>query len=629
MDKIDKIRNIIKEDKITELKRYSNDSVAYMFLKILQDDLSSFSYDSFDLVDYLYKIVELLPHYLKNNPKGYKAEEQLKAIHQKIKTFLVQKPGYIDKTNHNYKVFKNMINDVELIQMSILYDYSDRYQGSKYKLINYIIFELKSIPIFNDALNRFPHLVNYFDKDDTNLIVTVTNEYINKVMKYTNEKGIDDIIYYDQIITSILKSKEFMFDVIDKQTILKKVRESLNNLTGDKERKTFYLNLLVEKINGKEETLSSSYLEYKYKIPIYFNPAIDSEVRKIKDNYSISKGRKIVDDYILSFDGEDASEIDDALSINIKDNGNIMLSVHIADPLDIINEDSIIFEEAAKRTTSIYLSDTTISMFPKELSTDLISLKEKNYRPATTYLFEFDKNGNLINYDFIKSIIKVNKNLTYNDFNSILNMNGTDKLKDTIDKLSYASTILQNYYSVDPLYGKINRAASNITNTNIIGTTGGEKVVESSMIFTNHIVAKYFKENNLPFNFRNHNINNTELTNRLNNLKEAISKEKDSEGYIRYIEMVKNFYPRAYNDVVCTGHDGLGLKEYCHITSPLRRFEDIICLICLDKLYFNSYKEKTKDYVKKLVVKHARNINKKRPSIEKYTEEYERLKRCV
>ena len=149
------------------------------------------------------------------------------------------------------------------------------------------------------------------------------------------------------------------------------------------------------------------------------------------------------------------------------------------------------------------------------------------------------------------------------------------------------------------------------------------------MIFTNHIVAKYFKENNLPFNFRNHNINNTELTNRLNNLKEAISKEKDSEGYIRYIEMVKNFYPRAYNDVVCTGHDGLGLKEYCHITSPLRRFEDIICLICLDKLYFNSYKEETKDYVKKLVVKHARNINKKRPSIEKYTEEYERLKRCV
>ena len=266
MDKIDKIRNIIKEDKITELKRYSNDSVAYMFLKILQDDLSSFSYDSFDLVDYLYKIVELLPHYLKNNPKGYKAEEQLKAIHQKIKTFLVQKPGYIDKTNHNYKVFKNMINDVELIQMSILYDYSDKYQGSKYKLINYIIFELKSIPIFNDALNRFPHLVNYFDKDDTNLIVTVTNEYINKVMKYTNEKGIDDIIYYDQIITSILKSKEFMFDVIDKQTILKKVKESLNSLTGDKERKTFYLNLLVEKINGKEETLSSSYLEYKYKM---------------------------------------------------------------------------------------------------------------------------------------------------------------------------------------------------------------------------------------------------------------------------------------------------------------------------------------------------------------------------
>lgn len=627
MDKIDKIRKIVKEDKVEELNKYSNDSVAIMFLKILQDDLSSFSYDKDIEVDYLYRIINLLPQYLQNNPKGYKADEYLKLIHQKIKTFLVQKPGYIEKTNHNYKVFKNMINDVELIQMSILYNYENKYQGSKYKLINYIIFELKSIPVFNDALNRFPHLVNYFDQDDTNLIITVTDQYISKVMKYTKDKGIDDIIYYDQIITSILKSKEFMFDVIDKQTILKKVKESLNNLNGEKERKTFYLNLLVEKINGKEETLSNSYLEYKYKIPTYFNPAINSEVRRIKDNYSISKGRKIIDDYILSFDGEDASEIDDSLSIDVNEKGSIVLSVHIADPLDLISEDSIIFEEAAKRTTSIYLSDTTYSMFPKELSTDLVSLKEKNYRPATTYVFEFDKNGNFINYEFFKSIIKVNRNLTYGDFNHILSMNSTDKLTDTINKLSFVSTILQNYYSVDPLYGKINRGASNITNTNITGTTGGEKVVESSMIFTNHIVAKYFKEKKLPFMFRNHVINNKDYTNRLNHLKESIAKESDSEGYIRYIEMVKNFYPKAFDEVICRGHDGLGLKEYCHITSPLRRFEDVINLICLDKFYFNEYNKDTTEEVKQLVIKHSRNINRKRNSIEKFSDEYEHLKR--
>ena len=115
-------------------------------------------------------------------------DEKLKLIHQKIKTYLVQKPGNLDKTNHNYKILKNMINDIEMIQMSILYDYVQKYEGSKYELIDYIIFETNNISLFNDALNRFPFLVNYFDKtywqfpsfhSNDHILYLLFHEYLN------------------------------------------------------------------------------------------------------------------------------------------------------------------------------------------------------------------------------------------------------------------------------------------------------------------------------------------------------------------------------------------------------------------------------------------------------------------
>ena len=623
MEKKDKIRRIIEEDRLDDLKIYKNDTLAHMFLKILNEDLSSFTYLKDDDVYYLERIIELLPIYIQKDPKKFQTEKYLNIIHQQIKTLLVQKPGYIDKSNYNYKLFKIMINNIEMIQMAIRYNYTKEYQGSKYKLINYLIFELKNISIVKDAINKFPFLVNYFDKDDTNLIVSVMNEYIDSVVNYSKEKTIDDIIYYDQVINEILNSKEFVFDVIDKQTILKKIKDKKKNLNGDVERKIFHLNSLIERINGKEEPVDDDYNAYKFNISREFNPAVKSEVRNVIDNYSLSKDRRIIDDYILSFDGEDTKEIDDALSIDVKENGNLLLGVHIADPLDLIDIDSIIFEEATKRTTSIYLSDKTIPMFPKEISSDLASLKEKNYRPAISYYFEFDKNGILVNTDIVESIIKVNRNLTYSDFNHILQMNSSDKLNKTVNNLSLVSIILQRYYSVDPLYGEINRESKNITNTNITGNTSGEKTIESSMVFTGHIIAKMFKEKGWAFSFRNHVISNKEQIDDLNMIKKALMEEKNDSNIIKFIDILKNVYPKAYNDIICVGHAGLGLDAYGHVTSPLRRSEDINNILCIYKYIFNKLPNKTDGEIKELVLRNTINTNKQRPSIEKYSERYE------
>lgn len=627
MEVKEKIKKILKSDNIEKISKYKDTTLTNIFLELLDDEMNDFSYDDSD-IDYLDYVVKKLPSLIEKHQKVSKADEKLKIIHQKIKTYLVQKPGNLDKTNHNYKILKNMINDIEMIQMSILYDYVQKYEGSKYELIDYIIFETNNISLFNDALNRFPFLVNYFDKNGKNLIVSVTDAYIDAVNNYENA-GIDSIIFYDQVIESIFNSKEFMFDPIDKQTILKKIRESLKSMDVEKEKKTFYFNTLTERINENKIEMNDSYLEYKFNIRTEFNESINSEVRQIVNNYSISKDRRIIDDYILSFDGENTKEIDDALSVKILDNGNILLGVHIADPLDLIDENSIIFDEAAKRTTSIYLSDKSIPMFPPELSTNLVSLTQKNYRPATSYYFEFDKNGYVVKSNFVKSVIKVNRNMSYSDFNKISKMNSNDELKKTVDNLSLVSNILQRYYNVDPLYEKINRSSNNITNTNIIGSSSGEKVVESSMIFTNQMVAKYFADRNLPFIFRNHCVD-PDLLIQLDKLKKRIKNEHgDKDAYLKYIDMVTNLYPKALYDVECKGHQGLNIDYYSHVTSPLRRLADVIALICLDRLYFNVPTKESKEEVRKLVLVHSNNINTNRNSKEKYAIEHEKLRKVA
>ena len=618
-----KIIKILKESDIEKLDRYNKKGLANTLLSILEFEMSDFSY--YKDIDYLNTLFNVLPEYLTVNDSKSKSYDKLKLIHQKMKTYLVQKPGFIEKTNHNYKLLKSLIYKVEFIQMSILYDYCDKYKGSIYELFDYIIFDFKNISVFNDALNRFPYLVNYFDKNDKNLIVSVCEAYIDEVMKYNLENGIDNIIYFDEIIDKILDSEVFMFDIIDKQTILKKINDCYRNINSEKERKIFYLNSLVEKLKGEKIQKDVSYLEYKFNINYNFNEAVKSEVRRVVSNYSISKDRKEIDDYILTFDGEDAKEIDDALSVKILDNDNILLGVHIADPTDIIDFDSIIYEEASKRTTSIYLSDRTYSMFPEVISTDLMSLKEGNYRPAITYYFEFDKNGNLINYDFIKSIINVNRNMTYDDFNKILGTSDKSNLSNTINNLNIVSQILQRYYHKDPLYERVNRVENNITNTNIIGHTSGEKVIESTMIFTNYMVAKFFYDNNLPFDFRNHYFDKETIA-MLDKLKNNIIKEINANEYSKYIDMVKSMYPKALYEVVNKGHFGLGVPCYGHVTSPLRRNADPVGIRCLNEFYFNEYDDKKVEEIRSFVLKQTNNINKTRSSKEKFSKEYEFLK---
>jgi len=618
MDKRIRVINFLKTNNFEGLKRLNKKAVLNILLDILDEDLDNIDYE--EDITYLKNIVKILPYFLNYNKKH--SYNKLLVIHQKIKTKLVQKPGKINKTSKVYKDLKKMINNIEVLQMTLLYDCTEKYNQNKLELLEYIIYDLKNASFLEAAFKKFPHLINYKDENDIHIFINIVNKYIDEIMKYNESRGIDTILYYDEIIDLFLKSDKLMLDVIDKQIILKKIKDNLIKVKQHKHRKNFYLNTLFLKLENIELDKSIKHLEYKYKIKKEFDESVNTELKIKIDNYETSKDRKVIDNStILTFDGEEAEEIDDALSVEVLENNNILLGVHIASPLSLINENDILFDEASDRTTSIYLSDQTYPMFPKELSKDLISLKSGNYRNAITYYFEIDKYGNLVNQKFIKSLIKVTRNMTYKEFDERLKYSDTN-IDKTIQLLSFISNYLQKYYIEDPIYNAVNRKNNNFSNTNIIGLSNGGKVIESSMVFTNYIVSKYFKDNNLPFIYRNHIIDN-ESKQKLEQIKENLNENN----YSKYIDVINNIYPKAFYDLTCSGHEGLGINTYGHVTSPLRRFADIVATLCLEKFYFNEYTEEDKEKMKTFIIKQSNKINKKRNSIEKFSKEYENLTR--
>lgn len=625
--------NLLKNNLDIKNLNLSKSKMRYVILDYIEYKVDKFNYNSTINYDYLLNIFNFFPYYFESNFDNKKEFYlKLKLIRDKVKTLLIQKPGNISKSANNFKFLKDLIDNLETFTLSLLYDYVDKYDGSKYEFINFLVFDVKRINLFSDALKRFPYIVNFETKECESLIDNVIKKYIDELNIYTENYELntpDQVIYYDEILKLLLNSPKLNFNIAKQNNWINYINNLIDNVDSSsfnsltKQKYVFFLNDLCNTIK-KISNFDTEYLEYKYDIKSNFNQSIILECNRVLNKKH--NELKVVSDVILTFDGISTKEIDDALSIKKLDNGNYLLGIHIADPLFYINSNSIIYDEAKRRTTSIYLSDLTVSMFPSDLSSDYASLVENKLRPATSYYYEISSCGEVVNYNFEKTLINVYKNMTYSEFNNILCNGYSDKkIFETIKLLSDVYPLLLNHYKIDPYYKKLNRTNTNITDTNIIGNTMSEKVVESAMVFNNHMVARYFSLKKLPFIYRIHTIDE-ETIKKLDDFSNTINSDNKTSDYLKYVEIIKNIYPSSTYSINNKGHYGLGLDSYSHITSPLRRFADIVALDCLNKMYFNSfsdsdlykYEENIKDSINK--------INQKRLSIDIFSNNYEKNK---
>ena len=311
---------------------------------------------------------------------------------------------------------------------------------------------------------------------------------------------------------------------------------------------------------------------------------------------------------MVTIDGEDAKDLDDAVSLEKLPNDNFRLGVHIADVSYYVTEGSPLDKEALKRGTSVYLVDRVIPMLPKKLSNGICSLNPKINRLAFTVMMDIDKTGKVIGHNIFESVININERMTYTDVYKILEEKEKEllgrygELVDLFKDMKELALILKNKRKqrgaidfdfeeakiiLDEKGRPIEVKKYEITIAN--------KIIEEFMLVCNETVAEHFFWTNTPFVYRIHEEPDAEKIETfsefvynlgyhlkginkihpgaLQNLLEDV-KGKNEERIISTV-MLRSLQKAKYSHNN-HGHFGLAAKFYSHFTSPIRRYPDLI-----------------------------------------------------
>ncbi len=314
--------------------------------------------------------------------------------------------------------------------------------------------------------------------------------------------------------------------------------------------------------------------------------------------------------FTVTIDGENAKDFDDALSL--RKYGQIFkLLVHIADVSAYVKKDSRLDHEAYNRGTSYYLGNHVIPMLPEKLSNDLCSLKEGLDRLTLTVEMNINGSGDIIKYSYYKSIINVNKRLTYK--------NAEDLIKS--DKDSSTAKLLKLMHKVSSILKmkrlKKGRLDLNLSDIELVyfknkfkELTAAERllshdIVEEFMLSANETVAFELKKKGVPALYRIHEkIDPNKLSSlakflKLHGIKfkpsgnVGISLQKILEKFSGHpnehvinLVILKSLM-QAYYGADPLGHFGLAFEDYTHFTSPIRRYPDLIVHRCIKSIIDN------------------------------------------
>jgi ribonuclease R len=311
---------------------------------------------------------------------------------------------------------------------------------------------------------------------------------------------------------------------------------------------------------------------------------------------------------MVTIDGADAKDLDDAVSIEVLANGCYRLGVHIADVSSYVTEGSPLDIEALKRGTSVYLVDRVIPMLPARLSNGVCSLNPQVDRLAFTVMMDVDQSGKVTSHDIFESVINIAERMTYTNVYKLLEM-GDEELSQRYAGLM-PDFVLMKELALILREKRMNRGAIDFdfdeakiildekgkpTEVKRTETTIANRIIEEFMLACNETVAEHFHWADVPFVYRVH-------------------EEPDSEKIMSFAEFSSNLgyplkglnkiHPRALQDILDKakgtkqeiiiskvmlrslakaryshqnlGHFGLAAQFYCHFTSPIRRYPDLI-----------------------------------------------------
>lgn len=405
----------------------------------------------------------------------------------------------------------------------------------------------------------------------------------------------------------------------------------------------------------------------RYGIPSEFSKGLRAEAKRVSEEpitaEEIAKRRDLRDEAILTIDSADAKDLDDAISVKKTENG-WTLGVHIADVSHYVREGSELDKEAFERGTSVYFADRVIPMLPEELSNGCCSLNSGTDKLTFSAIMNIDQKGNLCDFEFCKSIINSKVRGVYSEVNEILAGTADDEL------IKKYSPVEQTLKDGEELFAVLKQNAKERGELEIETTelkfvlneagvcidvstrTRGksEEMIEQFMIMANQAAGKLAKEKNIPFVYRIHAKPEAERIAALADLAQACGfrVNKIKPGLIqrdlaellsaakgtRYeklmsMQVLRTMAKAQYDDRPI-GHFGLSLADYCHFTSPIRRYPDTsihrILSALVGGMSIEEIKRKYEDFAeesaKQSSEREVRAVNGERDTEKCYAAEY-------
>ena len=392
-----------------------------------------------------------------------------------------------------------------------------------------------------------------------------------------------------------------------------------------------------------------------YDLPTEFPEKVLNQAERVAKDVSTADmaGRMDIRDWtMVTIDGEDAKDLDDAISIT-KEDGNYILGVHIADVTNYVQEKSALDREALKRGTSVYLVDRVIPMLPHTLSNGICSLNAGEDRLALSCIMTINEKGAVIDHRLSETVVHIDERMSYTSVKKIL------EEEDALEIVRYREFVPM--FKLMAELSKILREKRtqrgsidfDFPETKMILDENGKpveikpydrnvatKIIEDFMLLANETVAEDYFWQEIPFVYRTHeapdedkikklvtfihnfghsmHISNREV--RPKEIQKLLAKVEGTAEDALISRLALRSMKQAKYTPENTGHFGLAASYYCHFTSPIRRYPDLqIHRIIKENLRGRMNEERREHYDKILT-----EVAKKSSQRERLAEEAER-----
>ena len=448
--------------------------------------------------------------------------------------------------------------------------------------------------------------------------------------------------------TFVKNNNNFGFVIPDSQKIPTDIFIAKKNMGNAKNNEKVLVEITKQPAKGKklegkvieiigridEAGVDMLCLMKEYGLPKEFPKTVLNELEYIDekiDKKDIPNRVDLREQEIFTIDGEDAKDLDDAVSVEKLENGTYNLHVHIADVSYYVKEGSSLNKEAIQRGTSVYMLDRVIPMLPPKLSNGICSLNEGEDRFTLSISMNIDKRGKVLSSKIYKAVINVTKRMTYIDVYKILEGKDKKALKKYEPYINHFKTmqelaiilekrrLAKGYLDLDIPESKIildeNGIAIDVQKYEI---TIANKIIEQFMLTANEEIAETFCNLNAPFIYRTHEEPAIEKVQELNQFLfnlgyqiEIKNKKVEPKSVQKVLKQIKG---RPEEKVISTlilrtlkmakyenvnkGHFGIASKYYCHFTSPIRRYPDLFIHRVISTYIRNNYQLEDKVLLK-------------------------------